>query len=220
MNLNNCLSLFNHMPTDSTSKPPIIVISNAAGGAGGASPSNKDAKDNIKLGNFSLPTKTLVTIGSLVGIAVVGYYAYQQMPALIDYLTTIGQPASQQTSGTAAVSGASAPIPPADVSTYPGTGAGNFPPPATGIGAYPYTTQPYPTAYPYQTAPTAAIAAQTPMPTTQLGSSVVRSYHAHMTPRDYLDHRGKRRSFINELHIEEVIGSERDTERVLSLNEE
>ena len=123
--------------------------------------------------------------------------------------------------------GVAAPIPPADVTTvpgtYPGTGAGTFPAPSVTQpaipGVYPNTTQPYPIPNPYLTSPSLYQATQTPMPTTALGSNVVRSYHAHITDHDYIDHRGKRRNFINELRVEEVIGSEQDSTRVLSLNE-
>jgi hypothetical protein len=201
---------------DTNSKPPIIVLSNNV--AGGASSAKDKDGGSFKIGDFKVNNKMLYTAAGLVGIGLAAYYINGQLPYWIDQINSIGQ--QPATSGTTAVSGASAAIPPASVSTYPGTGAGSFPPPATGIGAYPYTTQPYPTTYPYAIAPTAAIAAQTPMPVTNLGSSVVRSYHAHMTPHHYLDHRGKQRSFITEMHIEELIGSEHETARVLSLDEE
>jgi hypothetical protein len=204
------------MPDTTNSKPPIIVLSNNV--AGGASSAKDKDGGSFKIGDFKVNNKMLYTVGGLVAIGLAAYYINGQLPIWIDQINSIGQ--QPATSGTTAVSGASAAIPPADVSTYPGTGAGSFPPPATGIGQYPYTTQPYPTTYPYQIAPTAAIAAQTPMPGTALGSSVVRSYHAHMTPHHYLDHHGKQRSFITEMHIEELIGSEQDTKRVLSLDEE
>jgi len=202
---------------DNTSKPPIIVLSNNV--AGGASSAKDKGEGSFKIGDFKVNNKMLYTVGGLVAIGLAAFYVNKQLPGWIDQLNSIGQ--EQPSGGTAAnVSGASAAIPPASVSTYPGTGAATLPPPATGIGAYPYTTQPYPTTYPYQMAPSAAIAAQTPMPGTALGSSVVRSYHAHMTPTRYLDHHGKQRSFITEMHIEELIGSEQDSQRVLSLNED
>ena len=208
------------MPDNTTNKQPIIVISNSA--AGGTT--GKDKKeDTFKLGNTKIPMGTVIKVGSLVALAGIGYYAYTQFPAWMDEITkwqTTGQDASgaavSGASTTATVSAASV------VSTYPGTGAGSFPAPAIGAvpgatGAYPYTTQPYPTTYPYQMAPSVGVATQTPMPQ-PLG--IVQSYHAHITDHEYMDHKGKRRKFINELHIEEVIGSEEDTQRVLSLNEE
>lgn len=205
---------------DSTNKQPIIVISNSA--AGGTT--GKDKKeDTFKLGNTKIPMGTIIKIGGLLAVAGVGYYAFTQLPAVMDYIASLVPGAGGQSVSGAAVSGASATVSAASVvSTYPGTGAGSFPAPAIGAvpgatGAYPYTTQGYPTTYPYQMAPSTAVATQTPMPQ-PLG--IVQSYHAHITDHDYLDHRGKRRKFINELHIEEMIGSDEETERVLSLNEE
>lgn len=208
---------------DSNSKPPIIVISNAASGGGGKDNTNKDG---IKLGNMKLPTGTLVTIASLLGLGLVGLYAVSQFPAVNQWIQSQFPPTgADKAGGDTAVSGTSAPIPPADVSTYPGTGAGTFPPPAVtqpGVpGTYANTTQGYPIPIPYATSPTAAQSALTPMPISPLGTSVVRSYHAHIDPErgQYMDHRGKRRSFINEIRIEEVIGSEQETKRVLDLDE-
>jgi hypothetical protein len=216
--LYNPYPLFNYMPSSEGSKPPIIVISNsAAGGTGGKG----DKEGGFKLGNMKVNTGMLINVASVAAIGVVGLYVIGQMPAVSKYIDSLFPP-PQDVSG-APVSGVAAPIPPADVTTYPGTGAGSFPAPAVTQpaipGVYANTTQGYPIPTPYATSPSLYQATQTPMPTTALGSSVVRSYHAHITDKDYLDHRGKRRSFINELRIEEVIGSEQDSKRVLSLNE-
>ena len=206
------------MPDNATSKQPIIVISNSAAGGTGAGKDKKE--DTFKLGNTKVPVSTIIKVGGLLAVAGIGYYAFTQFPAWMD---EIAQWAQAQIHQAPAVSGASTTVSAAGVvSTYPGTGAGSFPAPSIGAvpgatGAYPYTTQPYPTTYPYQMAPSTAVATQTPMPQ-PLG--IVQSYHAHITDHEYLDHRGKRRKFINELHIEEVVGSDEETERVLSLNEE
>lgn len=201
------------MPAEN--KQPIIVISNSA--SGGAS-KDKESKDTFKLGNFKVPMGTVLKIGGLLAVAGIGYYAYTQLPVWMDQISQWGQ---QPASG-AAVSGAgvatSSPSIVTQMPVYPGTGAGTFPPIAGATGAYPYTTQGYPTQYPYTMAPSTAVASQTPMPVSPLGTSV-RSYHAHMADGHYLDHKGKRRKFIDELHIEEVVGSDEETERVLSLNE-
>ena len=204
---------------DSASKPPIIVISNsAAGGTGGK---EKDG-GGFKLGNMKVNTGMLINVASVVAIGAVGLYVVSKMPQVDAYIQSIFQQ-PQDVSGSP-VSGASAPIPAADVTTYPGAGAGTFPPPAVTQpaipGTYANTTQGYPIPTPYATSPSQYQATMTPMPTTALGSSVVRSYNAHISDEGYLDHRGKQRSFINELRIEEVIGSEQDSERVLSLNEQ
>ena len=209
------------MPDNATSKQPIIVISNSAAGGTGAGKDKKE--DTFKLGNTKVPVSTIIKVGGLLAVAGIGYYAFTQLPAVMDYIASLGAGGGGQSTSGAAVSGASATVSAASVvSTYPGTGAGSFPAPSIGAvpgatGAYPYTTQPYPTTYPYQMAPSTAVATQTPMPQ-PLG--IVQSYHAHITDHEYLDHRGKRRKFINELHIEEVVGSDEETERVLSLNEE
>ena len=73
------------MPDNTTNKQPIIVISNsAAGGTGGA----KDKKeDTFKLGNTKVPVSTIIKVGGLLAVAGIGYYAFTQFPAWMDYIT-------------------------------------------------------------------------------------------------------------------------------------
>src|SRR6476659_1607606 len=114
---------------DTTSKPPIIVLSNNV--AGGASSAKDKDVGSFKIGDFKVNNKMLYTVGGLVALGLAAFYVNKQLPGWIDQLNSIGQ--DQSKGGTAAVSGASAAIPPASVSTYPGTGAATLPPPATGI---------------------------------------------------------------------------------------
>jgi hypothetical protein len=101
--------------------------------------------------------------------------------------------------------------------TYPGTGAGNYPPPAL-TNPYPQIpTPPYPATVPAQAYPTAN--QQLPLtypymtPGTPLASpGVVQSYHAVIGEHEYMDHRGRRRKYIGERHIKDIIGSTEDAD--------
>jgi predicted RecA/RadA family phage recombinase len=196
-----------------SSDKPVIVVSNAAGG-GGAGGKGKDDKEGI----FKLPktnVNTFITIGGLIALAGIGYYAFTQLPNLADSITSAINPQGNSTSGTSATTTSSPSIVTQTpvLGGYPGTGAGTFPPPSVTQpavpGIYPYTTQGFPLPVagalggtPYATTTTAPLSAGIP--------NVVRSYHAHISDECYLDHRGRKRRYHGDKHVEELIGSEQE----------
>jgi hypothetical protein len=180
-------------------KPNVVVVSNTT--AGGAA-RDKDAM--IKIPKIHADMGTLLTIGGVI-VAVGGaYYIVTQLPTIMNTLVPPPAPASG-----AVVSGAGVtPTQPNIVQqlpAYPGTGAGSYPPPLTQNPympgttgqAYPQVNQQLPLPYPYMTAP----GPQTP------GTGVVSSYHGMIDNDRYLDVHGKRRRFIGERRVKEIIGS-------------
>lgn len=209
--------------TDS-SKPNVVVVSNTTGGA------PKGDKDAIlKMPKIKADAGTLLTIGGLIVAVGGGYYLVTQLPSIMNSLFPPPAPAAT-TSGTAMPV---SPVVTVPTGVYPGTGAGNFPPPLVTNPAMQIPTPPY-TGIPGQTPGYSSVLPgqayggvnqQLPLqyPNIAPGGQtypLVQSYHAVIGDEDYLDHRGRKRRFIGERHIKEIIGStEGDDEEVFDLIE-
>ena len=209
------------------SKPSVVVVSNtAAGGTGG------HGKDPVfKIPKIKADFPTLLTVG---GVVLIGGGVLLAFPYIANFIQSIiPVPGGAQLTSGATTSGAGTTTPPQTTiqgGVYPGTGAGNFPPPSS---INPYTGQPITAQYPYTnqqgipiasptgipTVPGPLITPTTPTATPGLGG-VVRTYHAVMGDNHYLDKHGKRRNYMHERHIEELIGSEDIPDRRLQLIEE
>jgi hypothetical protein len=216
--LYNRHSLYKLMPDNS--KPNVVVVSNTTGGA---PKSDKDAI--LKIPKIKADAGTLLTIGGLIVAVGGGYYLVTQLPAILNMLIPPPAPAAT-TSGTA--------VPPSPVTTvpqgvYPGTGAGNFPPPLVTnpiaqIPTPPYTGIPgatpgYSSVLPGQAYTGANQQLPLQYPNIAPGGQtypIIQSYHAVIGDEHYLDHRGRKRKFIGERHIKEIIGSE-DDDKVFNL---
>jgi len=187
-------------------KPNVIVVSNTTGaGRGGG-----DKDPILKMPKVKADIGTILTLGGLIVVIGGGYYIVTQMPTLMNSLFP-----PQTAISSAPVSGAG--VAPSIQTTlpspiYPGTGAGSFPAPAvTNPGqAYPGVNQQLPLQYPQMVPNTGMPAVATP--------GVQTSYHAVIGEDKYMDHRGKRRKFIGERNIKEIIGStEKDDYEVFDL---